>query len=711
MHDPLFSQQWYRVRALAPRVRPDTINSRHIYRGQTWFVLKGLGGGSVRINAPAHQVLSEFDGERNVGEIWETSLVSLGDDAPTQDEMIQLLGDLFDASILDFEHTSDLDQLFVNRSDRSSAESKSRYGNPLFMRFALFNPNKLALALLPYSGWFFSRAVFALWLMAMVIAAVTVVYTWGPLTQSVTTDLVTSRGLLILWFVFPLMKLVHEMAHAVAVRRFGGEVHEGGIAMLVLLPVPYVDASDSGRFPNKYHRMTVASAGILIETTLACIGLAVWLIVEPGLVRDIALNVFVTGSVSSLLFNGNPLLKFDAYYVLADALEMPNLAARASRYPIYLLQRYVLRLDVRSPAIAPGERRWLLSYGVIAALYRLFLAFAICLYVASKFFFVGIVLAMWALVAQLGKPLWTLSRFLLFDPRIVQQRWRVNTLAALCASLIAFGLFVVQVPHVTAVRGVIWPTEQAVVRSRSDCFVDAVLTANGRYVPVDAPLIRCKDAREEATLAGLRADYLIARAALDASRDRVDRQLYRSELRLASDLLDQAEERNRRSIVTSDVGGEVYFPADNRLTGRYLKQGAVIGYVLNRDHIAIRTLLPQERIELLDDTLESVDVRRLRGAGIVEATSIVRRVPAATDRLAIAALGDQGGGDLMMRADDQESAILARPAFELELTLPPVFVDTLIGEPVELRFSHGSASTATILYRKLQLLLLSQFHV
>ncbi|MFK8030207.1 MAG: hypothetical protein AB8G18_08195 [Gammaproteobacteria bacterium] len=715
MHDPLFSQQWYRVQHLTPRVRSDALSSRHLYRGQTWYVLRGPGGGDgVRINASAFHVMSEFDGARSVGDIWDLALVELGDDAPTQGEMIELASDLFEAGVLDFEHTSDIDQLFDNKRTSEKAEKSSRYRNPLFVRISLFSPNRLAAALQPVAGWIFTRKILVLWFTAMALSLVAVGYSWDELSRSVATDLPTRRSLVILWFVFPIMKLLHELAHAVAVRRFGGEVHDCGIALLVLLPVPYVDASDSGLFSNKYHRMAVAAAGVFVETGLACLGLAVWMTVEPGLVRDIALNVFITGTVSSLLFNGNPLLKFDAYYVLADAIEIPNLASRASRYPVYLMQRYLLRMDVHSPAIAPGERRWLLGYGLTAAIYRIFLSVAICLYVATHFFFIGVALAVWAVIIQLGKPLWRLINFLLFDKRIVDQRLWANSLAVGVVGLIGVMLFVVPVPHVTAVRGVVWPVDQAVVRTGVDCFVDAVLTENGDNVQAQAPLLTCSDQQRDAVVAGLRADHIIARAALDASRDRVERQLYRTELKKTAELLSKAEERDRRSEVISEVSGEVYFPGASSLVGRYLEQGTVVGYVLNKDKISIRTMLAQERVELLEQKLETVDVRLLRGSGSTQTTSILRRVPAASEQLHIAALGENGGGDLQLMPAGQDGkggSQLRNPAFEIELALPDLFADSLIGEPVELRFTHGSASAATILYRKMQLLLLSKFHV
>ena len=138
----------------------------------------------------------------------------------------------------------------------------------------------------------------------------------------------------------------------------------------------------------------MGAAGIMVEAALASIALFVWLSAEPGLVRAFAFNVILIGGVSTLLFNGNPLLKFDGYYVLSDILEIPNLAARANKYVIYLVQRYAFGIGgISSPATAPGEGTWFTVYALSAAIYRLSILLTIALYVASKLFFVGIALA------------------------------------------------------------------------------------------------------------------------------------------------------------------------------------------------------------------------------------------------------------------------------------------------------------------------------
>ena len=100
----------------------------------------------------------------------------------------------------------------------------------------------------------------------------------------------------------------------------------------MFLPVPYVDASSSAAFQEKWRRALVGAAGIVVELVLASFALLVWLNVEAGLLRAFAYNVMLIGGVSTILFNGNPLLRFDGYYVLADLLEIPNLADRAKRF-------------------------------------------------------------------------------------------------------------------------------------------------------------------------------------------------------------------------------------------------------------------------------------------------------------------------------------------------------------------------------------------
>lgn len=712
MEQTLFSNQWYRVANLCPRIRTNVASHRHYYRGVPWYIIGAKSSkSSLRINGSAFYIFTQFDGERTVEAIWQSSLTVLKDDAPSQDEVVQLLSSLFDNALIDFQQLTDVDQLFDNHRRKKVQDAKSRYWNPLFLRFSLFDPDRLAQMLLPFFGWAFTRKALYTWLLLLFVSGVLVSYAWADVLKELGSNLVSPTNLLILWFVFPLMKLLHELAHAIAVKRWGGEIHEFGISLLVMIPVPYVDASDSASFSNKYRRMAVAGAGIIVETTLACLGLLVWLLVEPGLVRDIAFNVMLTGSVSSFMFNGNPLLKFDSYYVLSDAIEIPKLGSRSNRYLLYLIKRYLFGMQADSPVTTSGERSWFVMYGLLAAVYRIVLTVGIALFVAGQYFFIGVALAIWALVMQLGLPLLRGFKFLIKDPSLDQRRFRANAIAMAIGTAVIMTLFFIPVPNATQVRGVVWPLDEAMIRTGADCLIEDVLVNNGDLVDVGSELIRCDTTLLRAEVVNLRAEKLAAQAALYAAKNQVERGIKKSEIDTVTELLSKSETKYSKTTLSSPMPGVLYIPDSSNLVGNFIKQGELVGYVLSKDNISIRTMLEQERVALLGDQLDEVEVRFLRMPNKVLPSKILRKVPAATDRLVTPALGVKGGGDLLLSQDDTNGLQLHQAAFEIELKLPNEFRNSLVGEAVELRFDHGSDSFASLVYRQLQLLLLRRFNV
>ena len=156
---------------------------------------------------------------------------------------------------------------------------------------------------------------------------------WHDLTEDFMDRVLVPHNLLLLWLVFPVLKTLHEFGHAFATKVYGGEVHEMGVLLLVFTPCPYVDASAASAFRTKWHRIIVGAAGMIVELFLASLALFVWLNVEPGVVRAVTYNVMVIAGISTVLFNGNPLLRYDGYYIFADYLEIPIYVFE--RGPIY----------------------------------------------------------------------------------------------------------------------------------------------------------------------------------------------------------------------------------------------------------------------------------------------------------------------------------------------------------------------------------------
>jgi hypothetical protein len=240
-------------------------------------------------------------------------------------------------------------------------------------------------------------------------------------------DVLDPGNLIFLYLSFVVVKICHEFSHAFACKRFcrlkrsAGEVHSMGVMFLVLFPLPYVDASSAWSFRNKWHRAIVGMAGVLAELAVAAIAAIVWSQTSTGAVHIIAYNVIFIASVSTLLFNGNPLLRFDAYYVLSDLIEIPNLAVRARNYLYYVVKRYVWSLRrIQNPAYSLGERIWFLTYGPASTVYRIFISIRILLFLNNRlppaFFIIVPVVAIPAVIGWLLTPLSRFVRYLATGP-------------------------------------------------------------------------------------------------------------------------------------------------------------------------------------------------------------------------------------------------------------------------------------------------------
>src|SRR5262249_17555553 len=298
----------------------------------------------------------------------------------------------------------------------------------------------------------------------------------ADLTNNFTDRILAVDNLLVLSLVFPLIKALHELGHASATKAGGGEVHDLGVIMLVLLPVPYVDASAASVFKSKYRRAVVGAAGMLVELFVAAIAFYLWLLVEPGIVRAVLFNVMVIASVSTLIFNGNPLLRYDAYYILCDLIEMPNLSARALRYWAYLAERYALGVrEAEGPIASRGEKAWFVCYGLASTAYRILVTVFIALFIATRFFIIGVLLAGWALVAMAVLPVARALGHVVASPRLRKRRRRalVVTFGSIAVALVL--VVAVPLPYHSDAEGVVWLPGQALVRAGGHRLVEGLL--------------------------------------------------------------------------------------------------------------------------------------------------------------------------------------------------------------------------------------------
>ena len=709
----LFSSYWYRVADLKPCLRSHVQITRHSYRGQTWYVLQDPSTGRQhRFSMNAHFIIGLMNGHKTVQEIWDLAVESLGDEAPSQDEVIGLLGRLHNVDVLQSGIPADQAEM-SHRRTRRRGRWLSGLKNPFALRFPLVDPDRFLVRWLPLVRPLAGRAGLLLWLLVVGTAAVLAMLHWPELTHNLADRVFQPGNLFVLWLVYPLVKLLHELAHGFATRLWGGEVHEVGVMLLAFIPIPYVVASSSAAFPDKRKRMAVAAAGIGVELFIASLALFLWLGVESGRVSAIAFNILLVGGVSTLLFNGNPLLRYDGYFILADWLEIPNLAHRSTSYLGYLLQRYLFGMErALSPVSAPGERRWFVLYGVAGFLYRLFTLAMIALFVSGRFFSLGLLIALWGLVMLVVFPavrqVWRLWGNLTEGS---QQRRFLNCMAT-AATAVALLLFVLPVPLRTRTEGVVSLAEHSRVRAGADCFVRDLLAGDGAAVQRGEPLLACEDPYLEAEVRVLTANLEEARARYLAEplQARNEREILAREIGAAEDALARAQERKAELTVRSPNSGVLVLPAADRLPGRYLRQGELLGYVRSAAPSLVQAVVSQADIALVRERTRRVELRLAGSPATVHTTAIDRQTPAAVDALPSPVLGTTGGGRIVVDPADPEGRRTLSRLFQVEISLPLTSDRVRIGERAHVLFDHGYEPLGRQWFRSVRQLFLRRFH-
>ena len=687
---------------------------RHTYRGRLWYVLADpVGGKHHRITPAAHALLARMDGARTVQKLWEDVCTS-GGEIPTQNEIVDLLVQLHAADLLTCDVTPDSIALLGRYRERKRARWLQSLMNPLSLRFPLWDPDKFLTVAARHLGWVFGPVGMLIWLAIVTPAAVLAFAHWGELMDNLSDRVLSADNLVLMGLIFVPLKLCHEIGHGLATKKWGGAVREIGVMFLVLAPVPYVDSSASAAFSSKYQRAIVGAAGMLVEVMLASCALFVWFVVEPGLTRAIAFNIILIAGVSTLLVNGNPLLRYDGYYILSDLIEIPNLAQRGQQYWRYLADRYLLGArEVEAPDESPGEKRWLVPYTVASWAYRLCVTVGIILFIGTKYFMAGALMAAWAAWGLFGMPVYRTVRHVGFGPTLQRHRGRAIRVSLAVLASVVIALVCVPLPMHTQAEGVVWLTEKSQVRAAAEGFFDHWLVAPGTAVRTGTALLVLRDPKVE-------ADYGAARASVAEYQARYDAQAFtkpsaaaiiRAQLEQAQHELAVAAVRRARLTVTAGCDGIITASEYRDLEGRFLHRGDLIGFVLDRSHFVARVAVDQADVDLVRTGLTAVSLRAVDDPRHTQSSRVLREFPRAADELPTAALSTEGGGQIPTDPREPSGMKALNAVFLFDISLDPAAVSGVVGSRVYVRFEHQHESLASQAYRRLRQLLLSRLNV
>ncbi|MGH7354041.1 MAG: HlyD family efflux transporter periplasmic adaptor subunit [Candidatus Rokuibacteriota bacterium] len=715
MTQPLFSSSWYRVAELQPRLRSHAQIHRHQYRGQTWYVLEDRAGQRFhRFTPQAHLLIGLMDGRRTVQELWETACERLGDDGPTQDEVIQLLSQLHASDVLQSDVPPDAAELLDRYERQQRRRWLARLSGFFSWRFRLLDPERFLRATVSYVrpciGW--TGAV--VWLAVVVPAIALVAVHWTDLTSDIVDRLLSAQTLVTFWLLFPLVKTVHELGHAYTTKAFGGEVHDMGFMLLVVTPVPYVDASSAWAFRSKWRRIVVGAAGMLVEMFLAALALYVWLSVETGMIRVIAYNTILIAGITTILFNANPLLRYDGYYILADLLEIPNLRQRSNTYLGYLCERYPFgQRDAEPPAATPGERAWFVVYAIASFAYRVLIVVGIIAFIADRYFWLAIFFATLTAVGWIGVPAGKGVRFLFTSPRLRKERPRAVAVAGAVVAVVFVVLALVPVPYRSVVEGVVWIPEESFVRAGTEGFVERVAASPGARVRRGDVLILLTDPELTARVEVLTARVRELQARYDEQRpvDLVKAEIIEKDLRYARHERARAVERAAELTIRSGADGTFIVPTPEDLPGRFVKKGEQLAYVVELGTVTIRAAVPQGAIDLVRFHTRGLQVRLSESLAQTIPATVRRVVPGASERLPTTALGSEGGGQIVVDPRDPKGVTATQKVFQVDIELPARSSWLNVGGRAYVRFDHGWQPLVVQWYFALRQLFLSRFNV
>ena len=712
---PLLSPQWFRVAALRPRLDPQAHAERVSYRREIWHVLvRADGSRGFRLNRAAYAFVGRCNGTLSVQRLWDLLLSELKDDAPTQDELLQLLARLHSAGLLSFDRKPDFGPQGT-LSAPSAADTPRSTNSLLSFRIPLGRPDRWLSRVAPQLRCLFTPAALLLWGLLVLAGGVAALLNVGVLLAHAQSWMATPRLLLMVWLAYPVVKALHELAHAFALVRFGAKVPEWGITILMFTPVPYVDASAASTLASPSQRLLVSAAGIMLELLLAAFALAVALNVQPGALRDIAFAVFFIGTVSTLVVNGNPLLRFDGYYVFTDALQLPNLATRSTRHWLGWMRERLLGAAGEPVVPAHGERFWLWAYAPAAWAYRVLISAAIVFWLGGLSFFLGAAIALYFVWGLALQPLLGLGRFL-HGAALAETERRVAWRRACLVGAGVLALFgIVPLPFSSVVQGVVWLPEQARVRAETEGFVQSIHVRDAQSVragellfTLSAPLLEPQRARLAGRITALETERYQALRTDPSRAVGIEHELDGAASELA-----RTEERLAQLEVHAGADGVAVIDHADDLVGRFVKQGALLAHLLSPEPNLVRVAIPQEQASLVQSSARAVSVRLVENPRHAWSGELLRDVAGTVAKLPSAALGDRSGGAIVTVPDDKLGLTPAQGVVLADVRLgaaPDRPFDDRIGGRAWVRIDHGMAPLAVQATRRLQQLFLKHFN-
>lgn len=585
-----------RLAEVCIELRSDLEVSRHVFRGVPHYVLRDpVSFGSHSFTLSDYRILTHLRGDRTLGETVEEMLA---DETLREEEIEHFYQFIFSLHKLGLLHLpiSDEKTLYDRHLSRLKAKRAQLAKSLLFFRIPLVDPNAFLERTMTYVRPIFTKTAFALWFALVALASVVVLRNWAEFTEPV-GNIFSNENLPLLWITLIGLKLFHELGHAYATKAFGGHVPEMGLFFMIFTPCAYVDASAAWGFSKKRERILVCMAGMYVELFIAALCLLAWSVMAPGLWRSVMHNAVMLASVITIGFNINPLMRYDGYYALSDAIEVPNLRARAQEEGTAILKRLLLGVRTQSRQISKSLRSFLVAFGIAGGIYKVTLVMGISATIAIQFPVIGLLMGGLYLLSEVYGILKRSIPYLWRSEETAPVRAKAMGLSVLMLGGLPAALMGIPAPHSVSTMAVLSGEEEIFLRANASGFVAALPLQEGQEVEEGQEVLRLEDPGALARLEEVRARLDAAKMALAHSRSLDPALAHKDELQvrqLEDEVASRQAELDRLAVV-APTPGILTQRIDADSLGKFVKRGEALATVVGGRSV-VRALLTEEDI-------------------------------------------------------------------------------------------------------------------
>ena len=651
-----------------------------------------------RIGYEEYVLISLLDGKTTVPQACGLAASKLGKQAPTTEQANSIQRWLLKNELAYISGSEQPTRDPLRPTPGAPPKSVLSQFNPFWLKLTLFRDSRWLRSLAHHLRNCFSTIAVVIGLLVIAVGLMTLVSNWGRFTAT-TAEVFSANNWLWLLAAWVALKIVHELGHAVCCHRHGGEVHELGVVFILFAPLAYVDVTSCWRMPSRWRRIAVASAGMFVELVIAAIAVVLWARTEAAQVEFLLYNVIFTAGLSTLLFNANPLMRFDGYFILADLIEIPNLYMESSSEVRRLAMRVVFG-QRSTPSHHSGWRLGFIRlYGICALMWRVVICTSLAIAASAMFAGAGVLIAIMGIGLWFYKPIHDLTQFCGAMLRTEPARLVRGGIVGGFLTLVAVGMLVwMPIPTAVRVPAIASYLPETLVRSVADGFVRQVHVTDSAFVrqgdlliELDNPELTYRLQRLEIEL---QQNELRRRQAVD--QHDASAAMVLGERRVAlSEQIEQLRKQLDGLMLLASRSGYVIARNLPQLIGTYVREGDELLTIAEPFEKELVAVVHQDDIEEVRASLgTSVPIRLAHYAMI--GGRVERIDPRATHRLPAAPLSALEGGPLPVRgttADDNQSdddaVRLIDPHFPVRIQLDPETAkDVAVGMRMQTAFGY-----------------------